>query len=215
MPFTARFRSVNGHRLAQYRIYLGWSQRDLARRAGYSERLVRKAESGGSLSMSTIRDLADALSCDGHVIKFQQLLVDYISIARAFMEAYDSHGIKMIPHCKHFLSSNVTMCCPADPKQVSFAGEWQGLSGLETYLQNFFSQFNRTYHSGPPAFLTGEERVSARYYDRFNYSGKEFPPIWVHRHFHFEDDLVVRINDEFDTRMFSAFISSSGKTLRT
>ncbi|MFO0884502.1 MAG: helix-turn-helix transcriptional regulator [Pirellulales bacterium] len=206
MPPNARFRSINGNLLKQCRLNYGWSQRELARRAGYSERLIRKAESSGSLSISTIRDLAEALSNAGKTISYHQLLIDYVSIATAFMDAYNSLGKQMIAECTQFLSPDLIMFCPADPNQVPFAGEWQGLAGLESYLHLFYSHFERSYHSGPPIFLAGDERVSARYDECFVYLGKTFPPIWVHRHFQFKDDLIVRIDDEFDTKMFSTYI---------
>lgn len=209
MPPTERFKTINGKQLTKYRINRGWSQSELARRAGYSERLIRKAESSGSLSVSTICDLAEALSVDGNCVKLQQLLTDYISIAKSFMDAYDTLGNKMVPQCHQFLSPDLKVCSPADPKQVSFAGLWHGVTGLQTYLNHFFSHFGRSYHSGPPTYLAGEERVSARYYECFSYSGTTFPPIWVHRHFQFEDGMIVCISDEFDTRTFSTYVSGT------
>ena len=51
---------VNGQSIKQFRAALGWSQAALADRAGYSERLVRKAEAGGKISLQALRDLAEA-----------------------------------------------------------------------------------------------------------------------------------------------------------
>ena len=42
------------------------SQVELSRSSGYSERVIRKAEAGGTLRLETIRDLATAMSVEGH-----------------------------------------------------------------------------------------------------------------------------------------------------
>ena len=41
----------------QLRQDLGWTQNDAATRSGYSERLIRKIESGASVRPSTLRDV--------------------------------------------------------------------------------------------------------------------------------------------------------------
>ena len=51
--------TANGECLRALRIARGWTQRDAARRAGVSDRLIRKAESGAPLGPVTIRILAD------------------------------------------------------------------------------------------------------------------------------------------------------------
>ncbi len=52
---------VDGGRLRELRLDHGWTQRDLARRAGVSERTVRTAEYGGPVSPATLGFLARAL----------------------------------------------------------------------------------------------------------------------------------------------------------
>ncbi|MFN3148584.1 helix-turn-helix domain-containing protein [Bremerella sp.] len=48
--------------LRELRLNNGWTQAELAKRAGYSERLIGKAESGSPIARDTIVDIADALS---------------------------------------------------------------------------------------------------------------------------------------------------------
>ena len=50
---------VNGEMLRFLRNRRGWTQEDLASKAGYSERAVRKAESSGGLHPDTIEILAE------------------------------------------------------------------------------------------------------------------------------------------------------------
>ena len=51
------------------------SQVELSRRSGYSERVIRKAEAGGTLRFETIQDLATAMSVEGHSISLQDLAI--------------------------------------------------------------------------------------------------------------------------------------------
>lgn len=48
---------VHGDRLTRLRRSCGWTQVELSRRSGYSERLVRKAEQGGRIRQQTLQEL--------------------------------------------------------------------------------------------------------------------------------------------------------------
>ena len=70
---------VNGKIFRDHRNLIGMSQLELSRRSGYSERLIRKAEAGGTLRLATIRDLAMAMTFDGHSITLQDLTLFALS----------------------------------------------------------------------------------------------------------------------------------------
>ena len=48
--------------LREYRVNLGWSQNRLAKEAGISPAIVKRAEDGEPIQASTAKALADALS---------------------------------------------------------------------------------------------------------------------------------------------------------
>ena len=48
--------------LREYRVNLGWSQNQLAKEAGLSPSIVKRAEDGAPILPRTARSLADALS---------------------------------------------------------------------------------------------------------------------------------------------------------
>lgn len=201
MQPPSRFRQINGNTLKKHRLNRGWSQSELARKAGYSERLIRKAEAGGSLSFETIADLAEALSDDQRCIAADHLLFDdHLSMAQQFVKGYDELGANMVQSYSHLFADHVLIHCPADPQQVPFAGEWHGIDGLQQFLNHFFSIFVRVPLSLSPSFMVGEGRVSARYDDRLIFKGIVLPPFWVNLHFHFEQGLIARIDDEYDTK---------------
>jgi len=64
MSNKSRLVVVNAEKFRQIRKSLGLSQVELSRRSGYSERVVRKAESGGVLRRQTLVELAIAMSTE-------------------------------------------------------------------------------------------------------------------------------------------------------
>jgi transcriptional regulator with XRE-family HTH domain len=70
---NAKLHRVNGVTIRVRRKQLGWSQVELGHRAGYSERVIRKAEAGGTLRIQTIYDIAMTLSIGGSIVSFHDL----------------------------------------------------------------------------------------------------------------------------------------------
>ncbi len=64
---------VNAKNFRQIRKRLGWSQVELGRRSGYSERVIRKAESGGVVRRRTLSELALTMSMDGQIVSLVDL----------------------------------------------------------------------------------------------------------------------------------------------
>lgn len=208
MAGTKRFLTVNKDNLRRLRMQKGWSQDQLAKRAGYSERLIRKAESGGTVSAQTIHDLADALGDSDRPVTYQELVTDQLSMAQQFLCAYDQHGQWMLSHCEEILHKTFVFHSPGDTEQVPFAGEWHGLSGMQTYLDRFYSVFARKRGSIQPLYLVGEERVCVRYLDQVYYQGHGLPPYWVNLHIHFEDGAISRVDNEYDSRAAAEDLSA-------
>ena len=112
-----RCQAVNGSMLRSCRVQLGWSQVELGHRSGYSERVIRKAEAGGSLRFQTIQDLAMTMSVNGQAVSFQDLTIDLESIARRFVESYDSLGCDMLIACSNIFADDFVFNCSADAKR--------------------------------------------------------------------------------------------------
>ena len=201
---------VNALTFRGRRKLLGWSQAELGQRSGYSERVIRKAEAGGTLRLQTIQDLASAMSVNGHSVSFLDLTIDLESIAKRFIESYDSQGCHMLQSCGDIFADDFAFTCPADPTQVSFAGVWRGVSGFQEFLNRFFGTFTRRNWILKPVYMVSKERVVARFEDQVYFQGSEIPAFWVNLHFHFRKGLVTRIDDEFDCLS----VSQSLKRLR-
>jgi DNA-binding XRE family transcriptional regulator len=70
-----RFVIVSSERLLRLRMQRGMTQLQLAKAAGYTEWLVRKAEKGGRLDIATVQNLAEALSQFGEPVSADSLVV--------------------------------------------------------------------------------------------------------------------------------------------
>lgn len=195
----ARGLRVCGDSLRDLRIMRGLTQTELARQAGYSERLVRKAEAGGALSLNTIEDLAEALSCQEHRVAAGDLCRFPEAIARKFVDAYDKHQQHMLDYCADLLAENFVFRCAGEPSSL-VAGEWRGVDGFQAWLDKLFSIAHRPHRNCLQAsYMTSQERVTARYEDTFASIDQSPHVMWVNLHFTIRDGLIERIENEFDT----------------
>ncbi len=133
--------AVCGERLKHYRKRLGWTQEELAHQSGYSDRLIRKAESSHTLCYETICNLAQALSCKKLEVKADDLICSPKKSLQRFLdlgftELLDIRSIQEI----------VTADCRLDftgDARVPFTGLWSGIEGLFRWLALFREQLSR------------------------------------------------------------------------
>lgn len=190
---ASRFLPIDARKLRALRVQRGWTQGDLARFAGYSERLIRKAEASGSLSIGTIRDIAEALSTCGRTITVQELTIDLIAIAHQFVQSYDAHGEAMVYRCEHLLAEHFVFCNSSQNFDAMFSGGWNGRYGLQQFTELFFANFERQSNSLKPTFEYLNSHVSARYFEKLTYRGREVPVV-VNQKFQFNKGLICRID---------------------
>ena len=192
---VSRFLPIDARKLRSLRIQLGWTQGDLARIAGYSERLIRKAEASGTLSIITIRDIAEALSSCGRTITVDELTLDLLAIAQQFLHSYDSHGKAMVYRCEHLLAEHFVFCNSAQNFDAMFSGSWSGIEGLQQFADLFFANFDRQSNSLEPTFQYLDSHVSARYVEMLTYRGRELPVV-VNLKVQFKKGLICHIEQE-------------------
>jgi transcriptional regulator with XRE-family HTH domain len=129
----------NGDLLRFVRERRGWTQRELATAAGYSERLVNKAESGRAISAAAMNDLAEALSTGEQPIYPEDLISDPLALAKEYIAAHYVHQKNIIPEVRHFLDENIVHRLPGDSAVIPFAGVCHGIDELDRTFQIFFS----------------------------------------------------------------------------
>lgn len=129
----------NGETIAALRKSLGWTQAVLAEKSGFTERLIRKAESGNSLRRSSLIVIAQTLTEGlGHEIVFEDLVNDPVAKARAFIVAMYLEKHNVVRATKRFIDEDILAHFAGDPRIFPFAGSHQGIQEFENALRTFF-----------------------------------------------------------------------------
>ncbi len=200
VPPTKRSYVCRGKYLQFLREQRGWTQEDFAAKAGYSPRLIRKAESGGGISPATIEDLAETLSRPEDPTFPEDLISDPVAAAKLMFASYDQYEREMLPYCSHLMAEDIVFWCAGDPTEMPFAGSYHGLAGVQAFLDDFFGVFTRPAPRPfcPALSLAGNE-VVARYREDTEMNGVIGPPIWIVNISKFQRGKIIRIENYFDT----------------
>jgi transcriptional regulator with XRE-family HTH domain len=175
------------------------TQLQLAKAAGYTERLVRKAEKGGSLDITTIQNLAEAFSQFGAPVKCASLIQDNQTIARIWIEALNEYQSKMSSVIAPYLSDDLIINSPGCPQIAPFAGTFCGQVGHQKWLDAFFRVFDRV-PCCDVEFSIGADSVVARWMETVTSQGTVCGQFRVSMFFRFRDGLIVGIDHDHDTR---------------
>ena len=199
----SRFQHVNTQVLRELRLKRGWSQKELAEKAGYSDRLVRKAEFGGKLDVDTIRNIAEALSTLNEKITLDFLTNDVLSVAKTFMQFFDERGAGMLPAINHYIAPDFVLHVTSAIESLPLHGTWDGKQGLCEFLNLFFGTFSRVPNSLAPRYAVGTDFIVASYTDTLQAPNRPDEMIQVYRHFHFRDGQLSRIDDLYESPVVS------------
>ena len=131
----------NTQLLKYLREQRNWSQRKLAEVSGYSERLIGKVESGGSVAASTIEVLAKALSSESIPVCPEDLISDPVALAKAYSEAFHELQRDMIGKIRSFVDQEAVFQIVGDPVSFPFVGCHRGIDEFESAINNFFDVF--------------------------------------------------------------------------
>ena len=195
-----RTESCYGKQLVELRKKLGLSQNELAKKAGYSERLIRKAESGEAITSSAIKDIAMALSINGHVVHPEDLICNPTQLTKLFLQSFATFESEMATHVKHFIDEHFTLNCAGDPGKIPFAGERNGIEGLSLWARCFFNTPIRPLKDfSMPDIISDNNKVIAWGHFWAHTSDLQLPPIWVIQKFVFLKGKLIRLENLFDT----------------
>ncbi len=134
----ARSSACNGRLLSAERRSRGWTQSEFAAKSGFTERLIVKAEAGKSVSVQTLKVLAETLSEVGDPISMVDLASDAVDLARQFIFGMYQHGSEVIPKLKHLLAADVVFHFAGDPKVFPFSGTHVGIEATDQAFRTFF-----------------------------------------------------------------------------
>lgn len=191
---------VNATLLKRLRLQKGWTQAEMARRAGYSERLIRKAELGGKIRYEVVADLAACLSEGGNPVSLENITQDPLRIAQWWMIAFDQQGREMLTGYEHYFTSDFVFHCAGNTEDsFPFNGTWHGLVGHQQWLDLFFGLMERV-QGIDVTYTVGDDMVSARWNETVKIHGILCPPVRVNMHFFFRDGRICRMEDDYDTK---------------
>ncbi len=123
---------VCGYRLKHFRKLLGWTQEELAHRSGYCDRLIRKAESGRSVSLEAIEVIAQSLCCYGVHVSALDLICSPKKTVHRLLDAIHGEGIPS--HSVEPIATNEVLVECKGSERIPFAGVWKGQEGLQSWL---------------------------------------------------------------------------------
>jgi transcriptional regulator with XRE-family HTH domain len=142
-PPRERSIECNGEIFLYYRRQRGWTQQELADAAGFSQRLIAKAESGSRLSPETIDVLAQTLSTNGQTVYPEDLIASPRAMAAEFLRAYATHEAEMVSHCRDIFSPDLKVHFPGGPAAAPLSGVHEGIDAFDEFCHNFFRIFQR------------------------------------------------------------------------
>ena len=192
---------VCGDVLRSLRRRRGMTQEELARRAGFSGRLIGKAEAGRSVSWFTIEVLAEALSTDEDAVSPYDLAASREAIVRKYVREYRAKERRFVEEMRPHLADDFVAVIAGDPREIPFAGEWPGAEGYLRFWGVFFDVFSRPDKEFyRPSVLVDESCCVAMGRERVVVNATGEPTeSWVTLRFEFERGLVRRVEHFFDT----------------
>jgi transcriptional regulator with XRE-family HTH domain len=175
-----------------------WSQKQLAKESGYCERLICKAEAGGSIASATIDVLAKTLSTPDMRIHPEDLISDPVALSRKFIEATHTLQRDVVKGIRHFSHPEGEFRF-FECLKGQYDGNYQGLQQLDIAAEKFFD-----IH----AFVPGQDFVASyRYFGMGNEvvvwgnsalqisSTGVLKDIEVTMRLHFEKGKLIRMDD--------------------
>ncbi|MEM6688061.1 MAG: helix-turn-helix transcriptional regulator [Planctomycetota bacterium] len=130
---------ANAKLIRTLRLSMQWTQLELAKKSGYTERLIRKVESGGNVAESTLQDIGDAFRDAGIELNQSDLNFDPKQLARRFIESMYRDRSRVIDQCRDFLHEDVVVIFSGDMEHIPFAGRHEGIDAARKAFEIFFS----------------------------------------------------------------------------
>jgi len=129
----------NGKLISKLRKQLGWTQNDLAKKSGFTERLIVKAEASQNISASTLHIIAETFLEAGAQVTAADLSADPAALAKEFFLAMYQHGPRTLDVNAHFISPDLVVHYSGDPSVFPFAGTHVGIDAARRAFELFYS----------------------------------------------------------------------------
>lgn len=127
----------NGKLISHLRKRIGWTQSELARRAGFTERLIVKAEASQSIAAATLEIISQTFTEAGLLVTSRDLASDPATLAKLFFFSICEHGPDSLERNSHFISEQLVVHFAGDPQVFPFAGTHFGIDAAKHAFAKF------------------------------------------------------------------------------
>lgn len=198
-PQTSSAR-VNGEAVRRFRHQAGFSQEVLARRAGYSDKLIRKAEASGTLWHSTIRDLAGALTTADQTVTAYDLLFQAECVPSQLLRWIGSTVAMNREQLGSLITVNSQMVVAGSRRTLPFAGSYRGIQGALRFHRKWSAYFDsiRLASDSISVFVNGSECCVNGSFD-LRAKTTAAGSVWVFLRVDTKDHKATRAEFYFDT----------------
>ncbi len=202
--------TCNGAMLKYYREKKGWTQNELSAVSGYRERMLSKAENGGSILSSTIDVLAESLSTEDDPLYPEDLITDPLKLAQDYNTVFHVHQKETVKEFRDFLDDDFTIKIAGDPASIPFAGEYHGLQEAERYYHLLFSflEVPKDYDHRPlyQYIVEGKNVVSMGQCWIHPIGRPLKKPMKISCHFKFQRGKLILFDEFYDTHSAAKMI---------
>jgi transcriptional regulator with XRE-family HTH domain len=191
---------ISSEKLKKMRKQARLTQEELAALAECSDRVVRKAEAGGSLRYDTIELLCSALTECGVPVAAEDLIAANLLKAQQLVASFRRYGRTAGNHFPiFFLSGDLEFFVAGDASVIPFAGQWNGRKGFEKFLDTFFDCVHPDPSSDDSRYAESKNHVVASWHDRWHCNDVALGKIWCNFHLQFINQSIVKIDFQYDT----------------
>jgi transcriptional regulator with XRE-family HTH domain len=197
--------SICGQRLKHFRSLQGWTQEELAHRAGYTDRLIRKAESGRSVSLETIRNLACCLSCNGISVHLDDLMESSRATVNNLIVQLKQRSSESLDQ---IFAANAVLDCKGC-ERIPFVGSWNGFHELQNWFGIFYDSLESNMLIEQILAAINDEIAFVRLLLVFRCNGRRSQPLEIILRMAMEKNRIQYLCVNADSKDIDEFFSET------
>ncbi|HQX53800.1 MAG TPA: helix-turn-helix transcriptional regulator [Planctomycetaceae bacterium] len=193
--------NVNGPRLQQLRRDAGLTQEELAKKADYSDRLIRKAEASGLLKKSTIAHLAAALSTRDHKVTAEDLIFSREASSVELFSALLIGTPVLTDSMIALLHPQLQLSVAGQELAIPFAGDYVGHTAIQSFRTRFAERLSiaAEFATGHRIYTADSETCVQCSVSMHHNSSTEPVQVWWFLKVQFENNIIRSLELMYDT----------------
>ena len=202
---TDRNVQVCGYRLKHFRNLCGWTQEELSRRSGYCDRLIRKAESGKSISFEAIEVLAQSLCSNDVQVSVEDLICSPKQTVHRLLNVIHGDYVPSL-QTEPLATDQVSVKCKGN-ERVPFTGEFNGQDGLTAWLSRLCNSIVSNRFPVEDLMAVDREIAFIQTHVCLRWDAKVSPPLALVLQIEFDGSLLRSLCVNADSTPIKEFFS--------